>query len=69
MPDQVAVRAKTRALEERTTLTALIVEGLESRLGRSPRSDPLPISRASGGLRPGVSWEDLAAAEGGEAYR
>ncbi|MFP4552150.1 MAG: hypothetical protein ACLFNT_15185 [Spirochaetales bacterium] len=55
LPDELAREAKLRAVEENTTLTRLIVEGLEYRV-RSPRSSgPLPVSRASGGVREGVN--------------
>lgn len=70
LPDVIALRAKRRALEEGTTLTELIVQGLKARLEREALPGELPVSRASGGLCPGVSWESLAAAEdGAEAYR
>jgi hypothetical protein len=70
LPDTVALQAKRRALEEGTTLTDIIVQGLKARLDKSPMQGPLPISRAGGGLRPGVTWETLVATDGGsEAYR
>ncbi len=68
IPDEVARNAKLRAIEERRTLTDLIVEGLQIRLERSSPRRALPVSTARGGLRPGVDWRNLEAA-GGEEYR
>jgi len=70
LPDNLVKEAKRAAIDEGTTLTQLIVEGLASRIRAVKVHGPLPISRATGGLRDGVSWDDLAAAEGdAEAYR
>lgn len=70
LPDTVVREAKRRAIEEATTLTDLIVQGLKTRLERGEQAGPLPQSKAAGGLQAGVSWEGLAAAEdAGEAYR
>jgi hypothetical protein len=64
LPDEVARSAKLRAIEERRTLTDMIVEGLALRLARSAPSKPLPVSEARGGLLPGGEWGDLEAAAG-----
>ncbi|MDA8410130.1 MAG: hypothetical protein M0001_07025 [Treponema sp.] len=70
LPDPVVREAKRRAIEEATTLTDLIVQGLKARLEKGNRESPLPCSSARGGLRPGLTWDRLEAVEdGGEAYR
>jgi len=70
LPDPVVRDAKRRALEEATTLTDLIVQGLKARLERGRQVEALPISVAEGGLRSGVIWDRLETAEDeGEAYR
>ncbi len=70
LPDPVVYQAKRRALEEGTTLTDLIIQGLKARLERAREYGPLPVSGVSGGLCQGVTWEALEAAEGsGETYR
>ena len=66
LPDDVVRAAKRRAVEEGTTLTKLIVEGLSCRLERTRSRRALPVSTAAGGLRPGVTWERLASTERGE---
>jgi hypothetical protein len=70
IPDRIVREAKQRALEEGTTLTQIIVEGLESRLERGSTAGPLPISRAVGGVCAGIDWGRLAPVDAGEeAYR
>lgn len=70
LPDLVVREAKRRALDEGTTLTDLIVQGLEARLQKGGSHGSLPISGASGGLHTGLSWDRLVAAEdAGEVYR
>lgn len=70
IPDGLAREAKRVALLEGTTLTRLIVEGLENRLEKTQARGPLPVSGAAGGLREGVSWDHLVAAEPDEeSYR
>ena len=59
LPEELLKRAKRRASEEGRTLTDLIEEGLRAVLARktglSKRERVLPrISKATGGLRPGV---------------
>ena len=56
--DDLLERAKKRATEEGRTLTSLVEDGLvlvltKSKTGRRKRVD-LPVSRASGGVLPGV---------------
>jgi hypothetical protein len=61
-PDEVIREAKIRAAAENTTLTRLILEGLDMRLkrGASDYQLELPVSAAEGGLRSGYSWESIA---------
>lgn len=54
------MRAKQRALNERTTLTALMVEGLATRIGRAEEARLLPVCTAGGGLCTGRHWDRLA---------
>jgi hypothetical protein len=68
LPDPVVLKAKRQALEEGTTLTDLIVQGLKARLDKKPALGPLPVSAAQGGLKSGVTWVDLEAAEA-DSYR
>jgi len=56
------MQAKKRAMEEGTTLTDILVQGLKARLDRSRVVRELPVSHASGGLAQGVSWDRLEAA-------
>ena len=56
--DDLLRRAKKRAAAEERTLTSLIEEGLsliltEGKAGRRKRA-PVPVSKASGGVLPGV---------------
>lgn len=70
LPDDLARRAKRQAVDEGTTLTGLIVDGLEARLARAPRAGRPPVSQARGGLQPGVRWDELEPADAeGERYR
>lgn len=68
LPDPVVLKAKRQALEEGTTLTDLIVQGLKARLDKKPALGPLPVSLAQGGLVPGVSWMDLEPADSAADY-
>ena len=66
LPDDLVRRAKRKAAEEGRSLTALIEDGLrrvvnEPRLGARARRVLPPVSRATGGLRPGVDLDDSAA--------
>jgi len=70
IPDSLIKDAKRRALEEGTTLTDLLVEGLRSRLTRSLPIRPLPVSSAGGGLLPGIDWRLLESPDpAGEEHR
>jgi hypothetical protein len=70
LPDSMVLQAKRQALEDGTTLTSLIVEGLKARLEKTQPHGQLPISIAVGGLQDGVSWETLEVAEDeSETYR
>ena len=70
IPDTLAKEAKRTAIDEGTTLTQLIVEGLEVRIRAARVRGPLPVSEEGGGLCDGVSWDDLVAAENdAESYR
>ena len=64
LPEELVAKAKRKALAEGRTLTALIEDGLrrvlaEPAASRPKRRKPLPVSSASGGLAPGLSWDDL----------
>ena len=66
LPDDLIRRARTKALEEGRSLTALIEEGLRRVLnerpqGSSARQVSLPVSSARGGLMPGIDLNDTAA--------
>ncbi len=63
LPDPLVREAKRRALAEDTTLTDLIVQGLKVRLERGSARGTLPVSKAAGGLCPGVAWDQLGATE------
>ena len=63
LPDELVARAKSVARTEKTTLTSLIVDGLAMRIQDAVSPASLPISRAAGGLRDGITWEKLEAAE------
>lgn len=63
LPDPIAIQAKKRALEEGTTMTDILVQGLKARLERSHQARVLPVSTASGGLVRGLAWDRLEAAE------
>jgi hypothetical protein len=60
LPAELLKRAKRKAVAEGRTLTALIEEGLrqvvqEKKEGALPKKrKPLPVSKATGGLRPGI---------------
>ncbi|MBI4860534.1 MAG: hypothetical protein HY815_09765 [Candidatus Riflebacteria bacterium] len=56
--DELLRRAKKRAMDEGRTLTSLIEDGLRLTLARSRSGRReevvLPVSKATGGVRPGV---------------
>ncbi len=65
LPDDLVRRAKRKAAAEGRSLTSLIEEGLRRVLAdrsavAAPRVLP-PVSKASGGLMPGVDLNDSAA--------
>jgi hypothetical protein len=59
LPDDLLTQARRRAVDEGTTLTALLSDGLRLRLARRPPQltarRPLPVSRNRGGMQ---SWID-----------
>jgi hypothetical protein len=58
LPDELLRRARQRAAQEGTTLTALLADGLRLRLGGGSggvrRRRRLPVSKVGGGLQPGI---------------
>ena len=65
LPVELLRRAKRKAAAEGRTLTALIEEGLRhvvaDRQGPSEKKRrPLPVSKASGGLMPGIDLTRMA---------
>jgi non-ribosomal peptide synthetase component F len=66
--DDLLKRAKKRAAEEERTLTALVEEGVSLVLARPSRERrdrvALPVSRATGGVLPGVDLNRASELEG-----
>jgi hypothetical protein len=67
LPGELLARAKRKAAAEGRTLTALIEDGLRTVLAEkekgkkaAPRRVVLPVSSATGGLRPGIDPDKLA---------
>lgn len=64
LDDKLMKQVKKRAAEEGRTLTSLIEEGLKlvtaKPRARSPVSVDLPVSRAKGGVLPGVDLDRSA---------
>lgn len=65
LPEELLTRAKRKAATEGRTLTSLIEQGLRLVVShktepKSARHNNPPISKARGGLRPGMSWENLS---------
>ena len=65
MEDDLLRQAKELAARRNTTLTAILEQALREwldrqRRGRRGRRLELPLSRAAGGLRPGVDLDDTA---------
>jgi hypothetical protein len=59
LPEDLLRRAKRKAAAEARTLTSLIEEGLRTVVDKRPRPAKrrrvvLPVSRATGGLMPGI---------------
>jgi Arc/MetJ-type ribon-helix-helix transcriptional regulator len=66
LPEDLVRRARRKALAEGRYLTALIQDGLRRVLAdRTPAARPKrvlpPVSKATGGLMPGVDLHDTAA--------
>jgi hypothetical protein len=66
LPEDLVRRAKRKALAEGRSLTALIQDGLRRVLAdRTPAAQAKhvlpPVSKATGGLMPGVDLDDTAA--------
>ena len=66
LPEDLVRRARRKALAEGRSLTALIQDGLRRVLAdRTPAARPKrvlpPVSKAAGGLMPGVDLDDTAA--------
>jgi hypothetical protein len=65
LPAELLKRAKRKAVAEGRTLRALIEEGLrqvveEKKQGASPKKrKPLPVSKATGGLRSGIDLTQM----------
>jgi hypothetical protein len=62
LPEDLLKRAKRKAAQEGRTLTSLIEDGLrivvaESVTRGKPRRVSPPVSKATGGLRPGVTHD------------
>jgi len=63
LPQDLLIRAKRKAAAEGRTLTSLIADGLRIVIAgnrKSARAKPVlpPVSRASGGLLPGIDLVD-----------
>jgi hypothetical protein len=58
-PDDLILKAKMQAVRDKTTLTDIIVQGLELRLKQDKIAGTLPVSKSGGGLRKGISWKEL----------
>jgi len=68
LPRELLDRAKRKAAAEGRTLTALIEDGLrvvvsEKRAGARAKRMPLPVSKASGGVWPGIDLTRFSAIE------
>jgi hypothetical protein len=66
LPEPLMLQVKKEAQRQGKTVTALIEQGLRLVLARSDRPDPdkrfvLPVSSATGGLRPGVDLNNSVA--------
>jgi hypothetical protein len=65
LPVELLKRAKRKAAAEGRTLTALIEEGLRHVVADKPtpprrKPTPLPVSKATGGLMPGVDLTHMS---------
>lgn len=65
LPEELIRRAKRKAAAEGRSLTALIEDGLRRLLNERPSSEKHrtmpPVSRATGGVLPGIDLNDAAA--------
>ena len=71
-PDDLISEAKIQAAVEKTTLTRIIVEGLQIRLKKGNGCIPkeLPVSQSIGGLQSDYSWDTIHKdGEQNEVYR
>ena len=64
LPPELLRRAKRKAAAEGRTLTALIEEGLQrvvadNQKASKKRRGPLPVSKATGGLMPGIDLTQM----------
>ena len=65
LPAELLKRAKRKAAAEGRTLTALIEEGLrhvvaeDKQKPSQKKRKPVPVSKATGGLRPGVDLTQM----------
>lgn len=68
LPEELLRQAKRKAMAEGRTLTALIEQGLwlvvsdKAKLSTTQHNDP-PVSKATGGLRPGIDLTSYSALE------
>lgn len=63
LPDQLVRSAKRMAMDEGTTLTALIIRGLENTLKESMPPRALPVCSKASGLVEGANWLQLKEAD------
>jgi hypothetical protein len=65
LPDDLILQAKRAALDADTTLTEIIANALREALAKQrnkgPRQEFKVITSGSGGLLPGVDWDDTSA--------
>ena len=63
IPDDLLQEAKERAARSRRTVSQVVEDAMREAFARraeAPHPIELPVSRAGGGLRPGVSLDDRA---------
>ncbi len=68
LPQELIRRAKRKAAAEGRTLTSLIEDGLrlvvsDDRKRARPKRGVLPVSKATGGLRPGVDLTSFSSVQ------
>jgi hypothetical protein len=71
LPEELLTRAKRKAAAEGRTLTSLIEDGLRlvvagKSKARSAKHNNPPVSKASGGLMPGIDLDDLSSLQEAE---